>query len=40
MRGELNSGDALRASVRVNPVDESCVQVSVVRFVARDCDTE
>jgi len=27
------------ASVRVNPVDEKSVQVSVVRFAARDCNT-
>lgn len=40
MKGARNSGDKLRgASVRVNPVVENSVQVSVVRFAAWDYDT-
>jgi len=38
--GALISGDELRgASVRVNPVYEKSVQVSIVHFAAPDCDT-
>ena len=39
-RGVLNCSVTLSgASVRVNPVDEKSVHVSVVRFAARDCNT-
>jgi len=39
-RGMLNCSVVLSgSSVRVDPVDEKSVKVSVVRFAARDCNT-